>query len=510
MIENIGSINKSTKQLNDEKEVSLNLDNQSNKIISGEDWLINAVNKIKNTNNDEINSTDIIKNLKYWITYAKKAQNIAYYVNDDFKKDMDNVNHCYLRLYHELNATYDATNEVMIYDGYTEKVIIDELKKQNYSKKEICNAVKNFSPLQLDDRDINTLYELKDMQIPFKVLQFKQLFKNDNNLSLEQKIENYMLEHNITYEDIHVEKFLNKDIYMTAKNISTAIKIQKLQNKKMNRIRNHFICFGNIANLSNTIKHLYKDRKNINSLSAAINILRRNKNSAKYEYLKEATKFCHNKVVMSCDKEAQFFKENNSDFKIAKHMILLGYNPNEIAKTLMNNSPLLPSNEESKNIVNKAIIVIKQEQIQFMAKDISKQSNVINTINEDFMLEASKILKKSPNIVWSEKENDMMKEVLLQKGYNKNQIQQVLEKCSPIPIEAVEKEESMNLDKNNNVLSNFITNEMNKNLSNRAIIQHVMNKRDTFTELKDKPNSMQRQIILNTIKKVQKENYLFR
>lgn len=51
---------------------------------------------------------------------------------------------------------------------------------------------------------------------------------------------------------------------------------------------------------------------------------------------------------------------------------------------------------------------------------------------------------------------------------------------------------------------------MNKNLSNRAIIQHVMNKRDTFTELKDKPNSMQRQIILNTIKKVQKENYLFR
>lgn len=68
----------------------------------------------------------------------------------------------------------------------------------------------------------------------------------------------------------------------------------------------------------------------------------------------------------------------------------------------------------------------------------------------------------------------------------------------------------MNLDKNNNLLSIFINKEMNKNLSNRAIMQHVMNKRDTFTELKDKPNSMQRQIILNTIKKVQKENYLFR
>lgn len=68
----------------------------------------------------------------------------------------------------------------------------------------------------------------------------------------------------------------------------------------------------------------------------------------------------------------------------------------------------------------------------------------------------------------------------------------------------------MNLDKNNNLLSIFINKEMNKNLSNRAIMQQVMNKRDTFTELKDKPNSMQRQIILNTIKKVQKENYLFR
>lgn len=502
MIENVGAINKSIRQTK--------IDDKSNQIIfdefSDENWLINAVNKFKNVRENDI-ELDTKKSLRYWINYAKKAQNIAHYINDDYKNDVVNS---YLKLYHELNASYDATNDVMTYDGYTEKVIIDELKKQGFNKEKICNTVKLLSPLQLENEDIDALYKLENMKIPFEVPKLNQLFKKNDNLSLEQKIENYMSEHNITYEDIDVEKFLDKDIYMTAKNISAAIKIQKLQNRRINKIRNHFICFGNIANLSNTIKHLYKDRKNINSLSAAINILRRNKNSAKYEYLKEATKFCHNKVVMSCDKEAQFFKENNSDFKIAKHMILLGYNPNEIAKTLMNNSPLLPSNEESKNIVNKAIIVIKQEQIQFMAKDISKQSNVINTINEDFMLEASKILKKSPNIVWSEKENDMMKEVLLQKGYNKNQIQQVLEKCSPIPIEAVEKEESMNLDKNNNVLSNFITNEMNKNLSNRAIIQHVMNKRDTFTELKDKPNSMQRQIIFNTIKKVQKENYLFR
>lgn len=502
LIENVGAINKSIRQTK--------IDDKSNQIIfdefSDENWLINAVNKFKNVRENDI-ELDTKKSLRYWINYAKKAQNIAHYINDDYKNDVVNS---YLKLYHELNASYDATNDVMTYDGYTEKVIIDELKKQGFNKEEICNTVKLLSPLQLENEDIDALYKLENMKIPFEVPKLNQLFKKNDNLSLEQKIENYMSEHNITYEDIDVEKFLDKDIYMTAKNISAAIKIQKLQNRRINKIRNHFICFGNIANLSNTIKHLYKDRKNINSLSAAINILRRNKNSAKYEYLKEATKFCHNKVVMSCDKEAQFFKENNSDFKIAKHMILLGYNPNEIAKTLMNNSSLLPSNEESKNIVNKAIIVIKQEQIQFMAKDISKQSNVINTISEDFMLEASKILKKSPNIVWSEKENDMMKEVLLQKGYNKNQIQQVLEKCSPIPIEAVEKEESMNLDKNNNVLSNFITNEMNKNLSNRAIIQHVMNKRDTFTELKDKPNSMQRQIILNTIKKVQKENYLFR
>ena len=502
LIENVGAINKSIRQTK--------IDDKSNQIIfdefSDENWLINAVNKFKNVRENDI-ELDTKKSLRYWINYAKKAQNIAHYINDDYKNDVVNS---YLKLYHELNASYDATNDVMTYDGYTEKVIIDELKKQGFNKEEICNTVKLLSPLQLENEDIDALYKLENMKIPFEVPKLNQLFKKNDNLSLEQKIENYMSEHNITYEDIDVEKFLDKDIYMTAKNISAAIKIQKLQNRRINKIRNHFICFGNIANLSNTIKHLYKDRKNINSLSAAINILRRNKNSAKYEYLKEATKFCHNKVVMSCDKEAQFFKENNSDFKIAKHMILLGYNPNEIAKTLMNNSPLLPSNEESKNIVNKAIIVIKQEQIQFMAKDISKQSNVINTINEDFMLEASKILKKSPNIVWSEKENDMMKQPLLQKGYNKNQIQQVLEKCSPIPIEAVEKEESMNLDKNNNVLSNFITNEMNKNLSNRAIIQHVMNKRDTFTELKDKPNSMQRQIILNTIKKVQKENYLFR
>ena len=102
----------------------------------------------------------------------------------------------------------------------------------------------------------------------------------------------------------------------------------------------------------------------------------------------------------------------------------------------------------------------------------------------------------------------MIKKVLFQKGYSENQIHHVLKEYSPIP--AIEKEDSMNLDKNNNLLSIFINKEMNKNLSNRAIMQHVMNKRDTFTELKDKPNSMQRQIILNTIKKVQKENYLFR
>lgn len=372
LIENVGAINKSIRQTK--------IDDKSNQIIfdefSDENWLINAVNKFKNVRENDI-ELDTKKSLRYWINYAKKAQNIAHYINDDYKNDVVNS---YLKLYHELNASYDATNDVMTYDGYTEKVIIDELKKQGFNKEEICNTVKLLSPLQLENEDIDALYKLENMKIPFEVPKLNQLFKKNDNLSLEQKIENYMSEHNITYEDIDVEKFLDKDIYMTAKNISAAIKIQKLQNRRINKIRNHFICFGNIANLSNTIKHLYKDRKNINSLSAAINILRRNKNSAKYEYLKEATKFCHNKVVMSCDKEAQFFKENNSDFKIAKHMILLGYNPNEIAKTLMNNSPLLPSNEESKNIVNKAIIVIKQEQIQFMAKDISKQSNVINTI----------------------------------------------------------------------------------------------------------------------------------
>ena len=156
------------------------------------------------------------------------------------------------------------------------------------------------------------------------------------------------------------------------------------------------------------------------------------------------------------------------------------------------------------------MITIKQEQIQIMAQDIRNQKNILNTISEDFILEASKVLKKSPNTIWSEKENDMIKKVLFQKGYSENQIHHVLKEYSPIPIEAIEKEDSMNLDKNNNLLSIFINKEMNKNLSNRAIMQHVMNKRDTFTELKDKPNSMQRQIILNTIKKVQKENYLFR
>ena len=282
------------------------------------------------------------------------------------------------------------------------------------------------------------------------------------------------------------------------------------KNRRINKIRNHFICFGNIANLSNTIKSIYKNRKNIDSLNAAIQILKRNKNSVKYEYLKEATNLCHNKVVMSCDEEVRLFKENNADFKIAKHLLESGYNQNEIIKTLLNNSPVLPNNDDVKDIINKAMITIKQEQIQIMAQDIRNQKNILNTISEDFILEASKVLKKSPNTIWSEKENDMIKKVLFQKGYSENQIHHVLKEYSPIPIEAIEKEDSMNLDKNNNLLSIFINKEMNKNLSNRAIMQHVMNKRDTFTELKDKPNSMQRQIILNTIKKVQKENYLFR
>lgn len=213
---------------------------------------------------------------------------------------------------------------------------------------------------------------------------------------------------------------------------------------------------------------------------------------------------------MSCDEEVRLFKENNADFKIAKHLLESGYNQNEIIKTLLNNSPVLPNNDDVKDIINKAMITIKQEQIQIMAQDIRNQKNILNTISEDFILEASKVLKKSPNTIWSEKENDMIKKVLFQKGYSENQIHHVLKEYSPIPIEAIEKEDSMNLDKNNNLLSIFINKEMNKNLSNRAIMQHVMNKRDTFTELKDKPNSMQRQIILNTIKKIQKENYLFR
>lgn len=502
LIENVGAINKSIRQTK--------IDDKFNQIIfdefSDENWLINAVNKFKNVRENDI-ELDTKKSLRYWINYAKKAQNIAHYINDDYKNDVVNS---YLKLYHELNASYDATNDVMTYDGYTEKVIIDELKKQGFNKEEICNTVKLLSPLQLENEDIDALYKLENMKIPFEVPKLNQLFKKNDNLSLEQKIENYMSEHNITYEDIDVEKFLDKDIYMTAKNISAAIKIQKLQNRRINKIRNHFICFGNIANLSNTIKSIYKNRKNIDSLNAAIQILKRNKNSVKYEYFKEATNLCHNKVVMSCDEEVRLFKENNADFKIAKHLLESGYNQNEIIKTLLNNSPVLPNNDDVKDIINKAMITIKQEQIQIMAQDIRNQKNILNTISEDFILEASKVLKKSPNTIWSEKENDMIKKILFQKGYSENQIHHILKEYSPIPIEAVEKEESMNLDKNNNLLSIFINKEMNKNLSNRAIMQHVMNKRDTFTELKDKPNSMQRQIILNTIKKVQKENYLLR
>lgn len=45
------------------------------------------------------------------------------------------------------------------------------------------------------------------MKIPFEVPKLNQLFKKNDNLSLEQKIENYMSEHNITYEDIDVENF---------------------------------------------------------------------------------------------------------------------------------------------------------------------------------------------------------------------------------------------------------------------------------------------------------------
>ena len=298
LIENVGAINKSIRQTK--------IDDKSNQIIfdefSDENWLINAVNKFKNVRENDI-ELDTKKSLRYWINYAKKAQNIAHYINDDYKNDVVNS---YLKLYHELNASYDATNDVMTYDGYTEKVIIDELKKQGFNKEEICNTVKLLSPLQLENEDIDALYKLENMKIPFEVPKLNQLFKKNDNLSLEQKIENYMSEHNITYEDIDVEKFLDKDIYMTAKNISAAIKIQKLQNRRINKIRNHFICFGNIANLSNTIKSIYKNRKNIDSLNAAIQILKRNKNSVKYEYLKEATNLFKkagddSSIVMSFD-----------------------------------------------------------------------------------------------------------------------------------------------------------------------------------------------------------------
>ena len=243
MIENVGAINKSITQTK--------IDDKSNQIIfdefSDENWLINAVNKFKNVRENDI-ELDTKKSLRYWINYAKKAQNIAHYINDDYKNDVVNS---YLKLYHELNASYDATNDVMTYDGYTEKVIIDELKKQGFNKEEICNTVKLLSPLQLENEDIDALNKLENMKIPFEVPKLNQLFKKNDNLSLEQKIENYMSEHNITYEDIDVEKFLDKDIYMTAKNISAAIKIQKLQNRRINKIRNHFICFGTYQILLN-------------------------------------------------------------------------------------------------------------------------------------------------------------------------------------------------------------------------------------------------------------------
>ena len=90
--------------------------------------------------------------------------------------------------------------------------------------------------------------------------------------------------------------------------------------------------------------------------------------------------------------------------KIAKHLLESGYNQNEIIKTLLNNSPVLPNNDDVKDIINKAMITIKQEQIQIMAQDIRNQKNILNTISEDFILEASKVLKKSPNTIWSEKE----------------------------------------------------------------------------------------------------------
>lgn len=75
LIENVGAINKSIRQTK--------IDDKSNQIIfdefSDENWLINAVNKFKNVRENDI-ELDTKKSLRYWINYAKKAQNIAHYI----------------------------------------------------------------------------------------------------------------------------------------------------------------------------------------------------------------------------------------------------------------------------------------------------------------------------------------------------------------------------------------------------------------------------------------------
>lgn len=453
-----------------------------------------------------------LKEIDFWKEYIKRIHLIECSSLLDMKKTP--VIKEYLATYNDINTAYDMTGDFLIYSDESEKLVMEELKKQGFNKDEIVSAVYKCSPLQLSREDCEKLFENNNINLE-NIPSIKEFVKKHK--TPQKFLEEFLEKHNLNIEDISLNSIYenNKSNRAIADEICKSIKAHK----RMNKIRNHFVFMGKIYNFASNVSRIFKgDLKNI----SPVNLFNEYAQTPKYEYLKQATAFCHNDKVMSWQEELYLFKENKCDFQIAKNMFLEGYDKAVIEKTLFENSPLMYDRNEAKAIVKNIEIMSKQERLFMLGQRLSQKSG-INNLSEEYVMLAYKKLQSNSSKVWTREDDMQIASQLKEKGYNEERLKDIIRLMSPLAttlikenrVETVEPKKvnssnaTENNDKNASVsLKNHIE-QLYGNVSDRKIMSDVLKDSEKFHELKNKTGILQRKIVFDTIKEIRKHNRFY-
>ena len=483
-------IKKNTKEVKTNDKNKLNEDEKvysDFSIFNNEDY-INHIASFVGTNERKIDKEDI----NYWSQYISRIKTIETYGVENNISYMANskVEKAYLQAYLDLATVCDIAKEPLIYTAEAETVVIEELKKQNFNKKDILETINKYSPLQLTLKEANDLYndEHADLSRVPAVRKFVNEKVNPNEF-LNQFLERY----NMNYNEINKNDIYN--MQDNAKKIIKDINVELRSLKKMNKIRNHFNIVGKISDFVKNFKLIYKSQDELFSLNPVDVYKKLMTTSPEQEYLKQATKLCHNDRIMKLKDELCMFEQNKTDLSVAKIMFSKGYHIEDIENAIRKHSPIIYNAKQRQELLKEAKILYRQDFLVNVSNLDSFKNKEVVDVNRAFIVEATSMIQANPQKVWSIKDNQQIFDQLIKKGYLADKICEAIKTYAP-------NDDFVYMDKTKShevLLTDYIKERADK-ISNRKLIKDILKNKDKFEELKNVSGIKLKKAVLDMVK----------